>query len=50
MRGNCDEAADGGFGRAQDEHNGGEDVTAQREERAADAHAGKGEQRKDNLP
>ena len=33
-----------------DEHDGGEDVAAQGEERAADAHACKGEQRQDNWP
>jgi hypothetical protein len=44
MRGNDYEAADGGLGGAQDEHYGAEDITLQREQRAANAHLGQREQ------
>ena len=49
MRGDNNEAANGGFGGAQDKHDGGEGGTGQGEERAADAHSGEREQGQNDL-
>ena len=50
MRSNDDQAADAGFGGAQDEHDHTESGAGQYEERAADAHPCEREQGQDDGP
>ena len=50
MRSNDDQSADAGFGGAQDEHDCGEGGARECEQRSADAHLGKREQRQDDGP